>query len=211
MRVSLPRSLTLALAGLLLSLTTSRVVAQTTGNGSAQVGYYAPADAQFMRDMIGHHSQAVLISEWAPTHGASPAILRLTERIVNGQGDEIALMERWLEDHNEPIPSRDTSMAHMHHDMAGMDHAMMPGMLSQAQLDTLNAAQGPEFDRLFLRYMIQHHQGAVIMVNQLFGTQGAGEEERVFRFASDVYADQTTEIDRMEKMLAAMPPSGAGQ
>lgn len=209
MRVSLPRSLTLAVAGAMLFLNPAHVVAQTSGGGSAQVGYYAPADAQFMRDMIGHHSQAVLIAGWAPTHGASPTILRLTERIINGQGDEIALMERWLGDHNEPLP--DTSMAGMHHDMPGMQHTMMPGMLSQAQLDSLNAAQGPQFDQLFLRYMIQHHQGAIVMVNQLFGTQGAGEEERVFRFASDVYADQTTEIDRMEKMLAAMSPSGSGQ
>jgi uncharacterized protein (DUF305 family) len=81
---------------------------------------------------------------------------------------------------------------------------MMPGMLSAEQLAQLDRARGPEFDRLFLRFMIQHHQGAVTMVDQLFGSQGAGEEETVFRIASDIYADQTTEIDRMQKMLAAL-------
>jgi len=96
--------------------------------------------------------------------------------------------------------------------MPGMDHGnSMPGMLTQEQLAQLDAARGPEFDRLFLTFMIQHHKGAIVMVDKLFATQGAGEEERSFRFASDVYADQTTEIDRMEKMLAALPPAGSGQ
>jgi uncharacterized protein (DUF305 family) len=83
-------------------------------------------------------------------------------------------------------------------------------MLTQAQLEELDAARGPEFDRLFLTFMIQHHEGAIVMVDRLFG-QGAGEEERSFRFASDVYADQSTEIRRMQKMLAALPPAGATQ
>ena len=174
---------------------------------------YTPADAQFMTGMIGHHAQAVLISGWAPSHGASPTILTLTERIVAGQSDEIELMQRWLADHGEPVPEGKahymSGMAGMNHDMPGMDSSM-PGMLSQAQLEQLDAARGPEFDRLFLTFMIQHHQGAIVMVNQLFG-QGAGEEERSFRFASDVYADQTTEIDRMQKMLAALPASGGAQ
>ena len=165
--------------------------------------------------MIAHHAQAVLIAGWAPTHGASPSLLTLCERIVAGQSDEIVLMQRWLADHNEPVPdptAHDMSgMSGMNHDMAGMDHGSMPGMLSADQLAQLDAARGPEFDRLFLTYMIQHHRGAIVMVDKLFSTQGAGEEERSFRFASDVYADQTTEIDRMEKMLAALPPSGAGQ
>ena len=168
-----------------------------------------PADAEFMTGMIGHHAQAVLIAGWAPSHGASQPILLLTERIVSGQQDEIDLMKRWLSDFGQPVQEGKAHyMSGM--DMGDMGHASMPGMLSQAQLEQLDAARGPEFDRLFLTFMIQHHQGAIVMVNQLFG-QGAGEEERSFRFASDVYADQTTEIDRMQKMLAALPASGGAQ
>ena len=167
---------------------------------------YLPADAEFMTGMIGHHAQAILIAGWAPTHGASQPILLLTERIVSGQQDEIDLMKRWLSDFGQPVPEGKAHyMSGM--DMSDMGHASMPGMLSQTQLEQLDAARGPEFDRLFLTFMIQHHEGAIVMVNRLFG-QGAGEEERSFRFASDVYADQTTEIDRMQKMLAALPPSG---
>jgi uncharacterized protein (DUF305 family) len=95
--------------------------------------------------------------------------------------------------------------------MPGMDHApLMPGMLTPEQLAQLDRARGPEFDRLFLTFMIQHHQGAITMVNQLFG-QGAGEQETVYRFAADVYADQSTEIARMQKMLAALVFEGHGQ
>jgi len=162
---------------------------------------YVAADVHFMAGMIHHHAQAVLMGGWAPTHGASPAVRVMCERIVVGQRDEIALMERWLRDRHETVPEADTS----HQMMPGMDHSMMmPGMLTAEQLAQLDRARGPEFDRLFLRFMIQHHQGAVTMVDQLFGSQGAGEEEIVFRIASDIYADQTTEIDRMQKMLAAL-------
>ena len=171
---------------------------------------YTPADAQFMTGMIGHHAQAVLIANWAPTHGASPAILRLSERIVAGQADEIDLMKRWLSDYGEPVPEGTAHyMADMDHDMPGMDHgSSMPGMLTQEQLAQLDAARGPEFDRLFLTFMIQHHKGAVVMVDKLFGTQGAGEEERSFRFASDVYADQNAEIQRMARLLVTLPLAG---
>ncbi len=209
MRVSLRRGFSLAVAGAVLSLVAFPLVAQSNG-GSAQVRY-VPADAEFMTGMIGHHAQAVLIASWAPSHGASQPILLLTERIVAGQQDEIDLMKRWLTDFGQPVPEGKAHyMAGM--DMSDMDHGSMPGMLSQAQLEQLDAAKGPEFDRLFLTFMIQHHKGAIVMVDKLFGTQGAGEEERSFRFASDVYADQTTEIDRMEKMLAALPRApGGGQ
>lgn len=168
---------------------------------------YAPGDVDFMTGMIGHHLQAVLIAGWAPAHGASPTIRTLTERIVVGQNDEIAIMERWLRDHGETVPDLNASHAH---DMAGMDHTMlMPGMLTAEQLAQLDQARGPEFDRLFLTFMIQHHQGALVMVDKLFGTQGAGENETVFRIASDIYADQSTEIDRMQKMLTALPARGS--
>jgi len=162
---------------------------------------YVAADVHFMAGMIHHHAQAVLMGGWAPTHGASPAVRVMCERIVVGQRDEIALMERWLRERHEAVPEADTS----HQMMPGMDHSMMmPGMLTAEQLEQLDRARGPEFDLLFLRFMIQHHQGAVTMVDQLFGSQAAGEEETVFRIASDIYADQTTEIDRMQKMLAAL-------
>jgi uncharacterized protein (DUF305 family) len=90
--------------------------------------------------------------------------------------------------------------------MGGMEHVMpMPGMLSEAQMATLDSARGPEFDRLFLTWMIQHHQGALTMVDSLFKTPGAAQDEIVFKFANDVHADQTTEIDRMQQMLSALP------
>lgn len=207
MKTSLRQSL---LTGVLVGLATT-MQAQAPAD-SARLRY-TPADVHFMTGMIGHHAQAVLIAGWAPTHEASPALLALCERIVNGQRDEIALMQRWLRDRHEAVPAGDTmsarmgamdhSMPGMDHPMPGMDHStMMPGMLSAEQLRQLDSARGLDFDRLFLKDMIQHHGGAIVMVNQLFGSQGAGEEEVVFRFASDVYADQTTEIDRMQKMLA---------
>ena len=148
-----------------------------------------------MSDMVGHHAQAVAMAELAPTHGASASVRRLAERIINGQQDEIATMRQWLRDRGLPAPEG-------HH----AEHAhMMPGMLTEAQLKELEEARGPEFDRLFLTYMIQHHRGAVAMVKQLFGTPGAGQDDTVFKFASDVNVDQTTEIARMERMLSALP------
>ena len=160
---------------------------------------YTAADVHFMSGMIQHHAQAVLVAGWAPTHGASPALRALCERIVVGQRDEIVLMRRWLDDRHEPVPSADLS----HMMMPGMDSSMlMPGMLTAAELGRLDSARGPQFDRLFLQDMIRHHQGAITMVNQLFASRGAGEEEPVFRFAANVFADQTTEIERMQRMLA---------
>jgi uncharacterized protein (DUF305 family) len=161
-----------------------------------------------MTGMIHHHAQAVLMAGWAPTHGASQAVRAMCERIVVGQRDEIVLMQRWLRERDEAVPEADAA----YDMMPGMDHSrMMPGMLTTEQLAQLDRARGPEFDRLFLTFMIQHHQGAITMVDQLFGSQGAGEEEAIFRIASDVYADQTTEIDRMQKMLAALLFEGGSQ
>jgi uncharacterized protein (DUF305 family) len=165
------------------------------------------ADVHFMSGMIRHHAQAVLIAGWAPTHGASASLRALCERIVVGQRDEIALASRWLVARNEAVPETDAS----HDMMPGMDHAMlMPGMLTAEQLGQLDRARDGEFDRLFLTFMIQHHQGAITMVNDLF-SRGGGEEEVAYRFASDVFADQTTEIDRMQKMLAVLLFQGRSQ
>ena len=161
---------------------------------------YTAADVDFMTGMIAHHAQAVAMSRWAPSHGASPSVRTLCERIINAQTDEIALMRRWLGDHHQPVPAPDPRGM----SMPGMDQPMlMPGMLTPAQMAQLDSARGPEFDRLFLRFMIQHHSGAVTMVNALFA-RGAGEEETVYKFASDVYADQTTEIARMQRMLGTV-------
>lgn len=162
------------------------------------------ADVHFMSGMIPHHAQAVLIAGWAVSHGASPALQRLCERIVVAQRDEIALMQAWLRDRALPVPAADAT--HLRVQMNGMEHDMlMPGMMTAEELARLDGARGAEFDRLFLQAMIRHHEGAIAMVDQLFGAQGAGQDEIVFRFASDVYADQTTEIERMQKMLAALP------
>ncbi len=173
-------------------------VAQAHADSGARP--YTAADVSFMAGMIGHHAQAVLMAGWAPSHGASPSLRALCERIVNGQRDEIVLMQRWLRERHEAVPDADAS----HDMMPGMGHPMMPGMLTAEQLAQLDRARGPEFDRLFLTFMIRHHQGAIVMVNQLFASQGGGEQETVFRFASDVYADQTTEIDRMQKLFVAL-------
>jgi len=176
--------------------------AQATAADSGRPPFNA-ADVRFMSGMIDHHAQAILIAGWAPSHGASASVRALCERIVVGQRDEIGLMQRWLRERGLPVPDGNASHAH---DMPGMDHptALMPGMLTPAQLAQLDAARGPEFDRLFLTFMIQHHQGAITMVNELFSANGATLDDLIFKYASDVNVDQTTEINRMGRMLAAM-------
>jgi len=188
----------------------SCAAATLTAMALAACATSTPADVHFMSGMIYHHAQAVLIAGWAPTHGASQSLRALCERIVVGQRDEIALASRWLRARHEAVPEVDPAHAMMPN-MPGMDQGtMMPGMLTAEQLAQLDAARGTEFDRLFLTFMIQHHQGAITMVNELFA-RGGGEEEVAYRFASDVFADQTTEIDRMQKMLAALLFQGRGQ
>jgi uncharacterized protein (DUF305 family) len=247
----------------LIILATAAVVesppalAQTEGTGSPRLTeaeiealYHArtdsarmrfnQADVDFVTGMIGHHAQALIMSDLAPTHGASPQVQVLAARIINAQKDEIALMQRWLRDRGQPVPEvkidgldlrlemaapvkpdprphadHDMDANHDGHDMgadhdmamdhgAHGDHSMMPGMLTQAQLEELDAAYGPEFDRLFLEGMIHHHGGAVTMVHELFAADGAGQDEAVFKLASDVQVDQITEIERMKLMLEAL-------
>jgi uncharacterized protein (DUF305 family) len=160
---------------------------------------FSKADVDFMTGMIGHHAQAVVMAGWAPTHGARLDVRLLCERIAVAQTDEIASMQRWLRERNQPVPDAHEIHGQM---MPGMDmHMLMPGMLTDAELAQLDKARGPEFDRLFLTFMIKHHQGAVSMVETLLGSNDAAEDDVVYRFASDVYADQTTEIARMQKML----------
>ena len=161
---------------------------------------YTKADIDFMTGMISHHAQAILMARWAPTHGASPAVQTLCSRIINAQTDEINLMSQWLRNRRQPVP--EPSPRGMKMTMNGAEHVMlMPGMLTDEQLQRLDQARGADFDRLFLTGMIQHHQGAVSMVKELFDSYGAGVDDLVFKFASDVQIDQTTEIARMEKML----------
>jgi uncharacterized protein (DUF305 family) len=157
---------------------------------------YTPADVAFMSGMIYHHAQALLMSSWAASHGASEDVQTLCARIIRGQTDEIAILSQWLAERNEPVPHVEPE-----HTAHGMREHMMPGMLTPEQLAQLDRARGAEFDELFLRFMIQHHEGAITMVNELFG-RGAGEENPVYKIASGVFADQTTEIERMQRMLA---------
>jgi uncharacterized protein (DUF305 family) len=166
---------------------------------------YTAADVHFMTAMIGHHAQAIVMSKWAPTHGASKSVRILAERIINAQQDEIASMQQWLRDRLQPVAEPDTAGMKMKMTMAGGEHDMlMPGMLTDLQMKQLDQARGPEFDRLFLRFMIQHHRGAVTMVNQLFATYGAGQDQTIFKLASDINTDQNTEIARMQKMLLTL-------
>lgn len=171
---------------------------------------FTEADTDFMTGMIGHHAQALVMANLAETRAASTLLQTLAARIHNSQEDEIATMQRWLADRGQAVPQIhiDGTELMVH----GADHAMhMPGMLTPQQMSTLAAATGAAFDRLFLEYMIQHHQGAVSMVHDLFATDGAGNDEAVFKIASDVQVDQLTEIARMELMLEAMTSEGGAR
>ena len=175
-----------------------------------KLGIYQPwsdADVDFMGGMIPHHAQAVIMAGWAPSHGARKDVSILCERIVVGQRDEIAMMRGWLIDRGLPAPAADSTRHKMKMKMADgtvMEHDMlMPGMLTDEEMAALDKARGPEFDRLFLIGMIKHHQGAIDMVDVLFKSYGAAQDETVFKFANDVHADQSIEIDVMKEMLAA--------
>lgn len=202
-----------AVATALLAVAAVAVVAprQAVGqaSGTATAVYpgrypFTAADVHFITGMISHHAQALVMARWAPTHGASATVQILCERIINAQADEIALMQRWLKARNQPVPEAKAGPMKMM--MNGVEHEMlMPGMLSDKQLKELEAAKGPAFDRLFLTFMIQHHRGAVTMVDELFATTGAGQDDGVFKLANDIQADQTTEINRMLQMLFTIP------
>ncbi len=154
---------------------------------------FTAADVRFMQHMIGHHAQAVQMAALAPTNGASEAVVRLAQKIDISQRDEIDMMKRWLRERRQAVPDE----AHSH-------AMMMPGMLTTQQLAHLGAARGREFDRLFLNLMTRHHQGALQMVRELFRAPGAGQEPDIFRFATDVDADQRDELVVMERLLHAL-------
>jgi uncharacterized protein (DUF305 family) len=165
---------------------------------------YSDADIDFMTGMIPHHAQAVIMAGWAPSHGARSDVAVLCERIVVGQTDEIRSMQQWLRDRSQPVP--DAKSTRMHMKMNGVEHDMlMPGMLTDEEMAELEKAKGPEFDRLFLLGMIKHHQGAIDMVNDLFKAYGAAQDDIIYKFASDVFSDQSIEIGVMQKMLESVP------
>jgi uncharacterized protein (DUF305 family) len=162
---------------------------------------YSEADVEFMAGMIPHHAQAVVMAGMAPAHGARPDVRVLCERILVGQRDEIEFMRNWLRDRGETVPDANATRHRMK--MNGVEHDMlMPGMLTPEEMEQLDKARGAEWDRLFLVGMIKHHEGAVKMVDDLFASYGALQDDDVYKFASDIYADQSIEIERMQKMLA---------
>ena len=213
------RPLTLALIGLAVGLgsvsaqapgapqradSTARLEALYRARTDSALQHHTAADVAFISGMIHHHAQALVMAGWAPSHGASPQVQTLCARIINAQQDEIARMQDWLAQRKLPVPelmkTGDQVMV-----MGGDDMGSMPGMLTADQMAQLDAARGADFDRLFLRFMIQHHRGAVAMVEQLFATEGAAQDSFVFKLANDVHVDQLTEIARMERMLATLP------
>lgn len=165
---------------------------------------HSPADIVFMQGMIPHHAQALRMAALVPDRSQRREIRVLAERMAVAQGDEIELMRQWLGDRDAEVPPADATHMRMNH--GGMVHDMlMPGMLTEEEFTELAAARGDDFDRLFLTRMIQHHLGAILMVDDLFASPGAAQEDFVFKFASDVYADQTTEIRHMNVMLSRIP------
>ena len=186
---------------------------------------FIEADVDFMTDMIVHHAQALIMSRLAPENDAGPVVQTLAARIINAQEGEIATMQKWLRDRGQPVPlvhieglelmihtedsgddeeheHHQAHHRHGHHDIS--HHDDMPGMLTQEQLEHLASVQGREFDRVFLKYMIEHHEGAVIMVQELFDADGAANDSETFDLASDIHAEQVTEINRMQSMLEQM-------
>ena len=154
---------------------------------------YTAADVEFMQGMIGHHAQALEMTALLSSRTESEDMRKLAHRIEVSQKDEIKMMQEWLRTRKQTVPDE-----HAHHAQGAK---LMPGMLSAEEMGRLAKAKGQEFDRLFLAYMIKHHEGALTMVNDLFSKPGAGQESDVFAFASDVDADQRMEIDRMGAML----------
>ena len=158
---------------------------------------FSEADVQFMQGMISHHAQALEMTQLLSTRTARDIMRRLAQRIEISQEDEIAMMQDWLQTRGQTVPERDA------HHGAGMP---MPGMLSQEEMQNLQATQATEFDLLFLELMIKHHRGALTMVDNLLSQRGTAQDSQLFAFTSDITADQSMEIDRMDVMLAELFP-----
>ena len=192
-----------------LSLTRAQVLsAQVTGMGGMagmhhmgpeilipKGARYTKADVEFMQGMIAHHAQAIVMARMAEKHGASPQVLKLSNKIDQSQIPEISIMQKWLEQNSQFAP--DTSSWH---------HMRMDGMLTDDQLKELDASKGVEFDRAFLTLMIMHHAGALKMVDDLFASPMAGQEVNISVFANDVVTAQTGEIGIMRRLLSQLPP-----
>ncbi len=171
----------------------NRVISREAATDLSQV-QHTPADVKFMQGMIGHHAQALDMTVLIEARTSRDEMKRLGQRISVSQADEINMMRTWLTRRGQELPAE-----HAHHLPGGM----MPGMLTDAQMAELSAAKGEDFDRLFLKYMIQHHEGALSMVDDLFKTPGAGQEGDINAFAADVDSDQRMEIDRMRALLGS--------
>lgn len=171
---------------------------------------FTPGDVQFMQHMVVHHGQAVEMVGLLRDQGTDPKVRLMGERIVRSQEAEIELMRNWLADRGQAqtmpdMHSGHTGMSHAGHAghaMPASDTPVMPGMLSPAQMQTLAAATGIDFDRLFLQGMIQHHQGALAMVDDLLAQPNAAQDPMLSDFASSVVADQSAEILRMQSLLS---------
>jgi uncharacterized protein (DUF305 family) len=159
----------------------------------------SPADVEFMQGMIMHHAQAVEMTALIASHTDNKDLLLLGAKISSSQSDEIKFMQRWLAARGEAISMAMPGMPGM--DMSGKPMALMPGMLSPEQMEALRNAKGAVFDHLFLTGMIQHHNGALIMVKDLFNTAGAGQDADIFNFATDADNTQRAEIKIMQTML----------
>jgi uncharacterized protein (DUF305 family) len=155
---------------------------------------YTKADVEFMQGMIAHHAQAVVMSRLALARNANPQVLRLSKKIDQSQVPEIRIMQDWLERNKQFAP-----------DTSSWRHMMMDGMLTPEQMKKLEEAKGVDFDRAYLEYMIQHHVGALKMVEDLFAKPLAGQEVDVNVFANDVVTVQTAEIGIMQKLLTQLP------
>jgi uncharacterized protein (DUF305 family) len=154
---------------------------------------YTADEVRFMQRMIGHHRQAIEMTALIPARTADADMRLLGQRIDVSQADEIEMMREWLNTRGEPLAD-----PHAHHAPGA---TLMPGMLTADEMRRLAEAKGGEFDRLFLHLMIKHHEGALVMVEELFASEGAGQQSDIFAFASDVDADQRMEIWRMTAML----------
>lgn len=157
------------------------------------------ADVRFMQGMIHHHAQALLMTGLVPARAESDGVKLLARRMEISQEAEIEQMQEWLDSRGQEVPAAHIPHGHAH----GPGQPVMPGMLSKEELDRLGAADGAEFDRLFLEFMLRHHEGALTMVEQLYD-RGGGQEPEADAFARHVVADQEIEIGRMNGLLAEL-------
>jgi uncharacterized protein (DUF305 family) len=174
----------------------SRVIGAREASDLSKVAF-TDADARFMQGMIAHHAQALDMTGLLASRSKSETMHKLAQRIELSQADEIKMMQEWLRARGQDVPEASAHMGHGGH--------LMPGMLTPEQMQQLAAASGTKFDRLFLQFMISHHQGALVMVDDLLSHPGAAQEGEMFAFASDVNADQRMEIDRMSALLKELP------